>query len=205
VSTEGFDNFTVCPACAGLVGYPPGRDRYPQVCHCHRAGEERWPDHDFNEYATLCWCCQIELIPSGSKWSAYYCRACLDLVRKYNQAAGRVLLPAGRHSIMNGLGLRGGATVRQDVLDAFAHELAGFVSGMQSFFESMGLWRPDRLRVVLGATGQEGSAESRAQTLPLADYLKAVKPLVGHPQFGKRSAFDALCGFLGYPPPPEGL
>jgi hypothetical protein len=205
VSTEDFDNFTVCLACAGLAGYPPGRDRYPQVCDCHRAGKERWPDHDFNEYATLCWCCQIELIPSGSKWSPYYCRACLDLVRKYNEAAGRVLLPAGRHSIMNGLGLRGGATVRQDVLDAFARELAGFVSGMQSFLGSMALWQPSRLRVVLAAVGQEARSNDRPQTLSLPGYLRSAGTLVDHPQFGKRAAFDALCRFLGYPVPPEGL
>ena len=191
-------SFTVCCVCAGLAGYPRGRSDYPQVCRCNRADEQRWPDHDFNEYADLCWCCLLETISSGSKWSSFYCDDCRQRVRKYNQSMGRVLLWMGRHSIMNGLGLRGPDVAVPQAVATFGTGLGGFVTGLGGFYDAMAAWRPDRLGAVLQAGGLEG-AGGEEQRLPLAQYLKAAAGLANHPEFRKGAAFDALCGFMGFP------
>ena len=195
------DDFTICRVCAGLAGFPKGRSDYPQVCRCHRAAEQRWPDHDFNEYFDLCWCCLLELIPSGSKWSSFYCEDCRQRVRGYNESVGRVVLFVGRHSIMNGLGLRGREAAVPEVVTAFGLALGRFGAELGGFCEAMGAWRPDRLGAVLRSGGLEGAA-SVGQGILLTGYLKAAEGLVGHPRFGKRAAFIALCGFLGLPAVP---
>ena len=194
-----FRDFTVCPACAGLAGHPIGREAYPQVCRCHRQGQERWPDHDFNEYADLCWCCRVELIPSGSKWSSFYCDECRYRVRVYNEAAGRLLFFMGRHSIMNGIGLRGPDAARPEAVRAFGEAMRGFSFGMVRFDDVMDRWRPMRLEAVCRAIGQEVAGEGGLQPLPLIPYLEAAAGLAGDPRLGKSAAFNALCEFLGYP------
>ena len=198
---QSSDDFTICRACAGLAGHPEGREQYPQVCRCHRAGEERWPDHDFNEYLDLCWCCLLEAIPSGSKWSSFYCDGCRQRIRGYNESMGRVLLYLGRHSIMNGLGLRGRDAAVPEAAAAFGAAMGRFGAGILGFFEAMEAWRPDRLGVVLRSGGFEGAGGGAAD-LRLAGYLTAAEGLVDHPRYGKRAAFSALCEFLGMPAVP---
>src|SRR5436190_12449390 len=58
--------------------------------------------------AELCNCCGIELLPSGSKFSPFFCRPCHARVSTLNRAAERCVIPIGRHNIMNGSILRGG-------------------------------------------------------------------------------------------------
>jgi len=198
-----FRDFTVCPACAGLAGCPPGREAYPQVCRCDRREQERWPDHDFNEYADLCWCCQVELIPSGSKWSSFYCGDCRQRIRAYNEAAGRLVFLMGRHSIMNGVGLRGSDAARPEAVRAFGEAMRGFSFGMVRFDDAMDRWRPMRLEAVRRAIGQEVAGEGGLRPLLLTPYLEAAAGRAGEAGFGKRAAFDALCEFLGYPLLPE--
>jgi hypothetical protein len=195
---ESSDNFTICLVCAGLAGFPSGRSDYPQVCRCHRAGEQRWPDHDYNEYFDLCWCCLLEAIPSGSKWSSFYCDECRQRVRRYNQSVGRVVLYRGRHSIMNGLGLRGSDAAIPEAVEAFAAAAGGLCLGLLEFYEALDVWRPARLRAVLRSGVLEGGA-GEEQGLRLAGYAQAAEAFVDNARIGKRAAFGALCGFLGLP------
>ncbi|MFH1330981.1 MAG: hypothetical protein ABIJ48_10075 [Actinomycetota bacterium] len=197
---ESSDDFTICIVCAGLAGFPSGRSDYPQVCRCNKADQPRWPDHDFNEYFDLCWCCLLEPISSGSKWSSFYCEGCRQRVRGYNESMGRVLLYLGCHSIMNGLGLRGRDAAVPEAVAAFGSALGRFGTGLLGFYEGMSTWRPDRLRVVLRLIALPPG--TGPQELGLAEYLKAAEGLVDHPRFGKRAAFSALCGFLGLPAVP---
>lgn len=203
MSPEPLDHFGVCCTCAGLAGYPEGREEYPQVCACVEADRPRWPDHDFNAYLSLCWCCLLEVIPSGSKWSQFYCRDCRHLARRYNESAGRIMFLMGRHSFMNGIGLSGREAARPEALQAFASALKNLFLGMQGFVEAVDRWQPTRLQVVLEAAGRGVPPSSEPQKLPLAGYLQAAEGLAGHQRFGKRAAFDALCSFLGFPSLPE--
>jgi hypothetical protein len=192
--------FTICPVCAGLAGHPEGRERHPQVCRCAPAGAERWPDHDFNEYAALCWCCLLEAIPSGSKFSPFYCRDCLQRAQQLNSAAGRTVLFIGRHSLMASVGPPGPDAGDPPSLTAFPKTLTVFIGGISGFYDAMNVWRPGRLRTVLSGL-EPGAPAVRQEPVALDTYLQAAARLVDHPQLGKRAAFSALCRHLGLPAP----
>jgi hypothetical protein len=95
----------VCGRCHELRGPVPGRtDGAFQLCSCshvevHRAQASWGGDH--NTYAELCKCCGLVLLRSGSKWSVWLCEPCKEQVMALNQAAGRCVIPIGRHSLMN--------------------------------------------------------------------------------------------------------
>ena len=203
MSPISIDNFTVCRTCAGLAGYPPVRKQYPQLCRCHREEQVRWPDRDFNEYVDLCWCCLLERIPSGSRWSPFYCPECLERAHGYNESMGGVLLYVGRHSLMNGVWVREGRPARPQELAALRRSVGEFALGICGFFEAMDRWRPARLQEVLRALGLDATGEGEPPKLGFVEYLQTARQLTDHPQFGKRVAFAAMCRFLGYPPAEE--
>ncbi|MBI3266938.1 MAG: hypothetical protein HYZ67_07810 [Chlamydiae bacterium] len=68
--------------------------------------QKRWDGFDFNEFVTLCYCCGAELLKSGSRWSVWFCEACKKRVLEFNQEMGTSVIPIGRHSLMNGIGLK---------------------------------------------------------------------------------------------------
>lgn len=78
-----------------------------QKCRCktNENGliEETWDRYDFNKKIELCYCCSMELINSGSRWSVLYCDECKDRVVAFNYLIGKVVIPLGRHSVMNSL------------------------------------------------------------------------------------------------------
>jgi len=204
MSPVRIDNFTVCRVCAGLAG-SPRRESHPQVCRCRRQEQERWPHHDFNEYVDLCWCCGLERIPSGSKWSSFYCPQCRELVTGYNHSFGRLLLYLGRHSLMNGVWLGGDQAARPEAVEGFGEAMGGFARGILGFFEAMDRWRPARLQVVLQAIGLEAPGEEEPPGVSLVEYLDVPRALLDHPEVGKQAAFGALCEFLGYPAAEEAI
>lgn len=128
----------LCATCfrlAGPVSADPGEPIRYQRCLCERAstaevsgGEpERWPRFDFNEAVTLCHCCAIELLESGSRWSVWFCDDCRVRVRRLNQELGFYLIPIGRHSLMGGLKLDGGAASDPAKVEQFVQGFGGFI------------------------------------------------------------------------------
>jgi len=201
VSPVSVEDFTVCLVCAGLAGCPPENERAPQVCKCIREEQPRWPGADFNEHATLCWCCLLELIPSGSRWSSFYCDDCRELAREYNEVAGRVVFYQGRHGWMNLPGSGARPDTGRVPIDPFAETLWRVLDRMGAFFAVMSLWRPYRLRLILQAMGRQVPPRNGARRLRLRGYLAKAAKLTEHPLLGRQAAFGALCEFLGHPAP----
>ena len=202
MSYEPSGRYTVCPKCAGLAGHPEGRDMYPQTCRCTPGDGERWPDRDFNEYTDLCWCCQLEAIPSGHKFHLFYCDDCRRRVRPYNHLAGRTVLYIGRHSVMAGVFLRGPDTRDPQLVAAFAGNLADFGHGILAFFTAMDVWRPERHNLVLSNLASAPPAAGQ-EPIALDAYLQEAATLADHPQLGKQAAFSALCRHLALPTPED--
>lgn len=99
-TTETLGHFRICGTCYGL--YEAGRpDGLNQSCHCGPREEERWPGFDFNERACLCACCGTDVLRSGSRWSAYFCRECQLLAMGVSLWERRLVFPIGRHSMMH--------------------------------------------------------------------------------------------------------
>lgn len=190
------ERLRVCGNCAELYGDVVGRDGVPLFTQrargtCEYAGES-WhepmaglppPAGDFPTEFELCYCCAAIVIPSGSKFSSFYCDACRDMVQRFNASAGRVLLPLGRHSIMNRIALRD--PVRAD--DAARQE---FVASTMALFDRIGRlceWR----RVVVSDRVARCTSEGGPH-LPLMAYLAGPAARVS-----KEEMFRQLCRYFG--------
>ena len=105
------------------------RRKLLQKCQCKSLEtsliEETWKGFDFNKKVELCYCCSMELINSGSRWSVFYCDECKDRVRAFNDIVGKVVIPLGRHSVMNSLVIE----YKSHDLDV---EISKFVTGWNS-------------------------------------------------------------------------
>jgi len=93
-----------CPACMDVYGQI---ERGVKRCACSAS---QWlpktrGGSDFPTPFEVCWYCQAEIIPSGTRWSTYYCAGCRPIVLELNDRldeAKQVSLPIGRHSLMYG-------------------------------------------------------------------------------------------------------
>ncbi len=180
----------VCGACGELRGpfsMDMGRrgQTWMQECGCQppRTPDEvlarRWPFRDFNTIAELCHGCVAEVIPSGSRFSRFFCDCCHERVVRINQRAGVPLIPAGRHSLMNGVFLRGGGPVRE--LDAFA----GAVGTLFIRMERLRAWRRAAVRDQIAGMGLPPDA-----TPPVEKLLAAA---------GNADRFHRMCVAVGVP------
>jgi hypothetical protein len=172
--------FVVCRTCGQLRGPLIARDgeRYEQQCACTRGeNKEDWPRFDFNTAAELCRCCVREVIPSGSKFSSYFCGACRDNVRTLDDSVGMALIPLGRHSLMNRIALSAEQTKDPAAIDRFATRLLDFFARGERLDE----WRKARVGAVLAHIPGE-------DPVPVEDYLRVARRTIRT----KQAAFDAL-------------
>jgi hypothetical protein len=97
---ERYQYLQICTRCYHL--YETGRpDGLVQRCRCRKDAKKRWPGHDYNERASLCHCCGVHVLHSGSRWSAYFCRECQLLVMGISVWERRLVFPTGRHTLMH--------------------------------------------------------------------------------------------------------
>ena len=109
---------SICRDCLELRGALP--DGRVQRCRCESRGslkEKRWPGYDFNVSFELCYFCAAEAIPSGSRWSSFYCDGCREHAEKRE-------LPLGRHALL-GSGIDRLRVWRRDRVRAILRGLPG--------------------------------------------------------------------------------
>lgn len=178
----------LCRECLELRG--PCLDRAgggerTQRCACEPK-EPRWKGYDYNMALELCRGCVAATVPSGSRWSPFFCGECAPRVLAYNRAAGAAI-PVGRHSMMNGLGLSGAGASSAAAASALAAGMAGLVDRIDRLWR----WRCGRVRrVVQGFAGSEPA-------IPLERYLERARgasPIA-------RDALDDLARAVAAPPP----
>ncbi|HVA10428.1 MAG TPA: hypothetical protein VNG12_27250, partial [Acidimicrobiales bacterium] len=101
------DDAAVCGSCHQVRG--TALAGFHQRCACEPVPDPDEPrfGQDFLMAAELCRCCGLVLLPSGSRWSVWFCPPCTRLARSFNEQLGRCVIPIGRHSLMNGVGLKG--------------------------------------------------------------------------------------------------
>ena len=176
----------ICRTCAKL--YDDGDDS-GQRCACDRRDQPGWPGYDYNEHTGLCHCCVRETLPSGSRWSVWFCEACKQRVLALNHRIGLSVIPIGRHSLMNGIGLSGEAATRRA-------EAAVFTAGLQSFFgrvNDLYEWTRVKLHTNLLRTDLLWAGNPG-----LDEYLMTVRA-GAHPQLSKEQSFKDLCAFMEVP------
>jgi len=122
-------NLKICHKCFQLHGkiWLENGPFVKQKCHCESKDEEPWhissrdfsSYNDFNKKYEICYCCGLEVIPSGSKWSSFYCQDCKGRIYKLNEKFGQCIIPYGRHSLMNGISLSGENAQDREAIDQF--------------------------------------------------------------------------------------
>lgn len=161
---ESTEHLYVCRTCARPYerGRPDGRN---QGCDDRPPTNTPWPDTDHCMHATLCHLCASVVVPAGSRWDIFFCAACLPAVRRVNEEAGRLVVPVGRHTLVNGIGLR---PEQADNPDA----VATFVSASRGLF--------DRIDMVTGfgkyAVRKNLDAMRATADVPMSDYLASARP-----------------------------
>ena len=110
-----------------------------QKCRCMKEKDRKegivdnlWPGYDFNTVVELCWCCGKRFINSGSRFSFFFCRECLDRVKKHNENPENFMIPPGRHTYLNVIMLISPFTEK---------EVEEFKKRVDSFFRRMDILR----------------------------------------------------------------
>jgi hypothetical protein len=118
---ENLQSLKICPKCLSLYGSINIWDGQTvvQKCSCGHDTKKQWDGFDYNEAYTTCYCCGLEVINSGSRWSSFYCTSCKKMIWELNTKAVECIIPLGRHSIMNGFSLAGKDAGNRKAIDAF--------------------------------------------------------------------------------------
>lgn len=194
--------FRICSTCFDPFEFRLQGATSRQRCSCPDkvpAGGSRWPGYDFNEHLHLCECCGAEALPSGSKWSIWFCHKCKVSVLELNGRAGFSAIPIGRHSLMNGVGLSGtqvSATQdadRERLIQAFSHNVTGLFGAMEHLHAFA------RARRAQLASRLEPPAEV---DVPLESWLESIRSAAGTDpgRFGKEASFEELELWFFNPP-----
>lgn len=103
----------ICRTCGDVHGSTwdrltsKGRLR-TQLCGCVASGggREPWIGYDFPTVVELCRCCGRAALPSGSRWCDWFCSLCKPRIQAINRVCGLIVLPLGRHSLLDSVARR---------------------------------------------------------------------------------------------------
>jgi hypothetical protein len=178
----------ICRACLGLRG--PVADGLTQRCACERA-EPLWPGYDYNRTIELCRCCGAKTVPSGSRWSLFFCETCHAAVLAHNRVDDRVI-PIGRHSLM-----MNGRLPCSDELDRWHRErVSAVVRGIPGAERTVPLEtylaharaRVEDVAALVAALASRHSGFGIIEALGLEDIEETDDPIERAEQFAERLA-----------------
>lgn len=181
-------NFRICTTCGGLFeARAPSSGEPRQRCACDPDRSRGWSG-DLPERARLCACCRLELLPSGSRFSVWFCEECRERVGELNAQVGRYMIPIGRHSIMAGIGVPGRELVEANPQEfsAIAETLRVNTLGWLDSMHHLHAFSDERLRTLARRTDLDG-----LDAIPLDTFFERVEA-TGDPELGKVGAFRSL-------------
>ena len=170
------EDMRLCPDCgeiSGFLRYAQGGPFKLQTCSCRDLPVRPEDAEDFRRFfrldfpsaVTLCACCGQILMKNGSRFSPFCCEGCRKFIMAYNSLKGVVVVPMGRHSMMNGLQLSG-----RDADDP--ETIFNFVEGMNSLVARMELL--DEWKKVIIADNFRRLGHPKDWDMGLYDYLDAM-------------------------------
>jgi hypothetical protein len=128
----------------------------------------------------LCCTCAAVLCEDRSRWSPLHCAPCRGAVAELNRSAGRLVIPVGKHSIVNGV------FVRADDPDG-PTRLSEALRHISAGRETLAEWVRVRARMLL-----DRAAVPTGLDVPLREYLDTAQ------QVGGRDSPAALADLLTY-------
>lgn len=150
---------------------------------------------DFRTIAELCYCCGATLMPSGLRWSGFFCRECHDRVMAVNRTARRWLIPIGRHSLMHQPmtlgGAPGGLTSDDSADPALVTAFVEHANGLFASMDRLGEWAEVIVRRHCAARFSD------RERVPIAEYLAAVAGV------SREAMFRAMCEWWTTQPTPR--
>ena len=158
-----------------------------QECACERKprgqGErpETWPGFDFNTVAELRHACGGQVLHSGSRYSVWFCVECKERVRTMNAEIGQALVPIGRHTIMNGVGLQASPKPTRAEMEAFVARCGTMIDRIYRLDD----WAHEVVHDNLVTIGRDD-----AHSVAIAEYLEAVRNL------DRARHFDAMVAWM---------
>jgi len=143
VSLASIAVMRVCRTCGKLSGeFFKNGSSVRQQCKCEKTDEDRWLGFDFNEIVTLCYGCGLAVLPSGSRYSLWFCEPCKQTVCALNDACNAYVIPTGRHSFM-------GSRWQRDLsLGSHQPDVQLFVSSLNEMFNHIDLVHEHMLETV---------------------------------------------------------
>ena len=188
----------VCGTCGGLFETRIQGGLTPAYCACHTSRKgPTWERYDYNANLELCACCKLEALPSGSRFSVWFCKDCKERALDLNTRVGKCVIPIGRHSLMAGIGIRGGPHLEDDAfLDAaverFATQAVGWLQATSLVYE-FGPHQTLRLARLTDMPIRTGGRLELTRWFSLLSEAARTRP----DACGKRASFDALVSWFG--------
>ncbi len=147
-----------------------------QSCWCEDS-PEKWASHDVSRQIDLCIVCLRATAGGTTKWSWLACDNCRSVNNGLEKTWGFRPLALGRHSLMNGIGIRGGAS---------SEEQDRQLARLTEFVKSNG-----------GLRNWESTEYARLASIfdPLADVSLREWQVIWPPSWP--ASFDAVSRFLG--------
>ena len=165
-----------------LAGQGPLKQRGTCAGHPPRPRAPTWPRFDFNRGVDLCYCCGIEPLTSGSKYSVWFCDICRPMVMRLNAVHQRCIIPLGRHSVHYGWLLRA-----EDVDDPVTtHRFSEASRAAAVATRALADW----YRIVIGSN-LEAIGAADGPPMPIIRYWRNVAYAVD-----RADRFGALCDYL---------
>ncbi len=178
----GAEPEVICTGCFRIRGCDPEGHR--QLCQCEKPAEpeEPWPGYDFNTYVELCYCCGIEPLQSGQRFSMFFCDECNARVHDFHENLGHRTIPIGRHTLMNGVLLNpDGPDAEADLSDV--ERFAANMNSLVNAIDRLSACVTDRIRENIQTLGLQAS-----EGVNLAAYLDAARTY----PLEKQAAFTEL-------------
>ena len=191
-STFDMGELVVCMSCFRLRGFY--RDKEHRCsCQPHSAEwrDTVWARYDLAQLVDLCHLCARQIVGSGSRWSWYGCGSCREVNLAVATAVGSPppgILPLGRHSLMNGAGMRGDVARDDEQLTAFVDAL---MSSVRSWTK-LSAWQATEAADLATRAGWLGNGTTE---IPLSSWLIQWPGSPG-------ASVDAFCRFLETDLPP---
>jgi hypothetical protein len=133
----------------------------------------------------LCCTCAAVLLEDATRWSLLHCPHCCAQVADLNLSAGRLVIPKGKHSIVNGVFIRADDP---DGPTRLSEALRHISAGRDTLEE----WVRLRARMLLDRAGIDSGPD-----VPLAQYLDVAERVGGR---DSEAAMTDLLTYLGRHP-----
>jgi hypothetical protein len=144
MSTHGHVSHLVCTTCGQLRSVDVDASIRPDRCQCIERHDDRFDAEDLIA-CSICASCALTIVRGHTRWHLLHCEECRGQVHQLNQNAGRLVVPIGIHTIVNGLALPAADANSDSKLEVFAAEMTSLFDRISALQRHVDRLVTDRL------------------------------------------------------------